>query len=60
MSDASPLDEPLLSGDQTLWVVVALAWFALGSVALATGPQWFGVGALLLGVSSAYRVFNPG
>jgi hypothetical protein len=60
MSDASPLDEPLLSGDQTLWVVVALAWFALGSVALATGPQWFGVGALLLGVSSVYRVFNPG
>ena len=60
MSDPSPLDEPLLSGDQTLWVVIALAWFAMGSVALATGRQWFGVGGLLLGVCGVYRIYNPG
>ena len=60
MSDPSPLDEPLLSGDQTLWVVIALAWFAMGSVALATGRQWFGVGGLLLGVGGVYRIYNPG
>jgi hypothetical protein len=60
MSDASPLDEPLLSGDQTLWVVIALAWFAIGSVALATGQRWFGVGGLLLGLGGVYRIYNPG
>ena len=60
MSDSSPLDEPLLSGDQTMWVVTALVWFALGSVALATGQRWFGVGGLLLGVGGVYRIYNPG
>jgi len=51
---------PLLSADQTVWLLVALGWFALGVGALAVGRTLFGVAWLLLGVGGVYRVGNPG
>jgi hypothetical protein len=59
MSDSSPIDEPLLSGDQTVWVVITLAWLVIGSVALATGRRLFGLGGVLLGLASVYRIYSP-
>jgi hypothetical protein len=60
MSDSSPLDDPLLSESQVLWVFITFGWFIVGGVALATGRLTFGVGALLLGGGSSYRIYNPG
>jgi len=60
MSDSSPLDEPLLSKKQTIWLFVTLGWFVIGGIALATGRQMFGAGWLLLGFAGIYRIYNPG
>lgn len=59
MSDSAPPDEPLLSGKQTLWVFITLGWFVVGSLALAVGNRLFGVGGLLLGLASIYRIYRP-
>ena len=60
MSEPSPLDEPLLSSDQTVWILVSFAWFGFGILGLSVGQTVFGAAWLLLGVGSVYRVFRPG
>lgn len=60
MTESSPGEEPLLSTDQTMWIIASLIWFAVGTVALATGQSVFGVLWLLIGLASVYRIFRPG
>jgi hypothetical protein len=60
MTESSPGAEPLLSKDQTMWIVVSLGWFVIGTVALATGQYFFGTVWLLLGLGGVYRIFRPG
>jgi hypothetical protein len=58
MSDSSPITEPLLSTDQTLWLLIAFVWSVIGSVALADGRRLFGAAWLLLGLGSVYRTIK--
>jgi hypothetical protein len=60
MTESSPVEEPLLSRDQTMWIIASLIWFAVGTAALATGQSLFGVVWLLIGLGNVYRVFRPG
>lgn len=60
MTESSPVAEPLLSKDQTMWIVVGFGWFVTGTVALATEQSFFGVVWLLLGLGGVYRIFTSG
>ena len=59
MSDTSPLSGPLLSTEQTLWVLIAAGWFVIGGVALVDGRRPFGAAWFLLGLGGVYRIFRP-
>jgi hypothetical protein len=59
MPESSAIDEPLLSRTQALWLLIGVGWLVIGSIALLSGRELFGVAWLLLGVGGLYRTVNP-
>lgn len=58
--ESPPNSGPLLSSNQTMWIVAIVIWFTVSVQQFLTGNTFLGTVSLLLLVGGGiYRLFNP-